>query len=874
MESNERRSERFVRSCLEGNVTVIKELCRSHSEIVQQNLKNCGSKFGDKGTGLHLAASGGHVDCCRVLVDAGADMEARDGFERTPLMYASDCDVLRELLARGANVHAVEGTGTWTALHFCAFHGWSTEALHLLVSRHADIEAENYVGNTPLMVAMSAGNIELGAELVKFGAKGVNRMVNFPAGETPLHIISRQCLEAGVVGHIETLVAKGADLKAVDYLRNTPLITAASHNNMVACRKLLELGANVNAKDGFGTTSLDAAPRESTKLQNLILAWMITNAGRKQGDPEVEEEAVDILISSFRKSVPRITGVFLAAAESGCVEAVIKLVGSGANLEGRDEDFNTALLLATKNGYTQTVRYLVEVGARIDVCNKEGQGPFLLAMANGHLTTAAELVKLAKLLKLGGVDSNAKDTKGNTALHLAARNGCTETVRQEAWCSTSVEAQNKSGNTALHLAVSHGHEPTVSALVELGTSLETRNDDGDTALLLATKLGSGKTARILIRAKAQVEVANKQGSTPLIYAAQHCDATTVSELVDLGASMSASDKDGSTAFLVACTHGRVQAARALMAAGTDLQAYDKDGDTALLLALKNGFTNLASELIEAGGDIHALNEVGQTALALASSMGHGELCCRLIKHGAKVDCKMSFFPSLRSSVVADDFETLIKVGILISEGGAGGLTALHVAVHKSQIDTIRWLLDHGADLSAKTDDGLTPLHTACTADQSDTQIQIIRLLLAGGADPTATLTPKDSKTPLHLAREQNFRLAVSILQKAELAHQLIKDGGEATNPTAVALRFGGPPGAGKSTLTEALRVTRLRSLFRYESQKDEGVENVQQRTKGINCQSYTGDGSRQFAVFDLGGQGEFLATHQMFIGDGSVPVID
>ena len=49
---------------------------------------------------------------------------------------------------------------------------------------------------------------------------------------------------------------------------------------------------------------------------------------------------------------------------------------------------------------------------------------------------------------------------------------------------------------------------------------------------------------------------------------------------------------------------------------------------------------------------------------------------------------------------------------------------------------------------------------------------------------------------------------------------------------------------------------------------------MQQRTKGIRCQSFTGDKSALFSIFDLGGHGEFLATHQTFIGDGSVPVID
>ena len=150
--------------------------------------------------------------------------------------------------------------------------------------------------------------------------------------------------------------------------------------------------------------------------------------------------------------------------------------------------------------------------------------------------------------------------------------------------------------------------------------------------------------------------------------------------------------------------------------------------------------------------------------------------------------------------------------------------------------------------------------------------KIIKLLLARGADPTAQSTK--AQTPHDLAKEQDFHAAAAILEKAELTHQLIKAGGETTKPTMVTIRFGGPQGAGKSTLTDALRVTRLRSFFRSENQEDEGATNMQRRTKGINCTSFTDEHSAEFAIFDLGGNGEFLASHQMFIGDGSVPVID
>ena len=45
-------------------------------------------------------------------------------------------------------------------------------------------------------------------------------------------------------------------------------------------------------------------------------------------------------------------------------------------------------------------------------------------------------------------------------------------------------------------------------------------------------------------------------------------------------------------------------------------------------------------------------------------------------------------------------------------------------------------------------------------------------------------------------------------------------------------------------------------------------------TKGISCQKFVDGSSCCFTILDLGGQGEFLATHQVFIGDGTVPVID
>ena len=69
--------EDFADLCLEGATEEIQELCRSQPELVRKSFAHFGGfsawrwGFGGKATGLHLAASKGREDCCRVLLDHG-----------------------------------------------------------------------------------------------------------------------------------------------------------------------------------------------------------------------------------------------------------------------------------------------------------------------------------------------------------------------------------------------------------------------------------------------------------------------------------------------------------------------------------------------------------------------------------------------------------------------------------------------------------------------------------------------------------------------------------------------------------------------------------------------------------------------------------
>ena len=124
----------------------------------------------------------------------------------------------------------------------------------------------------------------------------------------------------------------------------------------------------------------------------------------------------------------------------------------------------------------------------------------------------------------------------------------------------------------------------------------------------------------------------------------------------------------------------------------------------------------------------------------------------------------------------------------------------------------------------------------------------------------------------HTAKRRGHDRLARLLQKA-LDDQNLLDHGDQPVRT-VLLRIGGPPGAGKSTMARSLKTTRLRGTFRRESQADEGARNYLARTKGIQVHVYKDDGTTRYHVLDLGGHDDFAAAHQLFIGQGKVPIVN
>lgn len=204
---------------------------------------------GKLGQELFLAIDHRNQQEIEGLLKQGADANARNGLEFTPLYVAAAShqpEAMKALIAASAAVDADSPYGT--ALTFASATG-HTEGVKMLLERGADVNVARVDGLTPLMMAANAGNPTTVAELISHKAD-VN-LTNMREASA-LHYAAR-------AGHIpvgEMLLKAGAKVDVPDEDKQTPLMAAAKAGQAAFVKLLLENGAKPNAKDEDGRTAL------------------------------------------------------------------------------------------------------------------------------------------------------------------------------------------------------------------------------------------------------------------------------------------------------------------------------------------------------------------------------------------------------------------------------------------------------------------------------------------------------------------------------------------------------------------------------------------------------------------------------------------
>ena len=186
-----------------------------------------------------------------------------------------------------------------------------------------------------------------------------------------------------------------------------------------------------------------------------------------------------------------------AAANHKDWDTLIKLQKSGASIDTRDDEGNTALGTACRQGDAEAVRKLIQMGASVEAANDAGETPLMAAGA----AEQSEIVQV--LLKAGANVKTRTPASGHTALHwtLARPHGNDEKiaaiVRMLLQAGAEINQPSRSGMTPLMHAAWFGHAQAAAVLLEHGADPKLGDNQGRKALELCKERGHLDICRLI-----------------------------------------------------------------------------------------------------------------------------------------------------------------------------------------------------------------------------------------------------------------------------------------------------------------------------------------------------------------------------------------
>ncbi|MHC4509128.1 MAG: ankyrin repeat domain-containing protein [Planctomycetota bacterium] len=463
-------------------------------------------------TPLHIAARRGQTDICKTLINSGAAVNLRDehghtsvhhavragnietadwlikqGADMSPVYlaaYRGNPSRIKTLLAGGASASEKDETG-FTALHAAAAGG-HRDVVEYLISQGADVKAEGGPGWTALSYA-ARGNAKEVVELLR--AKGVG-------GGREVSRLLPVVIERGYREMVTILVALGAD---IDVNNGEPLTTAVrcGHNEIVEL--LISKGADVNAGEEVRVPLYTAA-----HLGRIDIAERLIDAGaningldtRNQGWPleaAVDSEDMKMIEFLLSKGADVNKGGGWSplhhAVHVWNSDIVALLVRHGADIDQGDKWSSLGLAAWY---VPEFVGLLIDSGGNVNaVAPKWGWTPL-------HWSAYGGTRGAFDLLVSRGADVNARTHEEETVLHLLVRWGeDSDYVKFVLSRGVNINAADACGWTALHRAVLYNRPEIVEFLIAEGADVNLKDSDGRTALFLSKERGQTEIAELL-----------------------------------------------------------------------------------------------------------------------------------------------------------------------------------------------------------------------------------------------------------------------------------------------------------------------------------------------------------------------------------------
>jgi ankyrin repeat protein len=410
-----------------NDVAEVKRLLKAGAKVGEAN--NYGA------TPMQMAAATGNTQIIQLLLDARANADSPNADGQTALMEVArtgNIEAAKLLLRHGAKVNARESWGNQTALMWASARR-HPQMMELLISHGADLNARSAWRNWERHVTAESR------------AKRTNA-----GGLTPLMYAAREnCLAC-----VNVLIKHHVDVDLPDPDGVAPMTVAIMNTNWDIARRLIDAGADVNQWDMYGQSPLYAAVVNAAPRAPSLFGG---GPGFNPSDPPNQNTPKDVITRLLDKGANPNMQLFYRPA------------GRGAGGAARGA---TPLMAAAAEDDIDLVKLLLAHGADPKLYQADNQTPIMAALGGrgvfggGGAANPKAAIEVLTALHDAGTEVNIMSiqhhllrTRGGTALHFAVRSGSTEAVKLLVSWGIDVNARDPDGLTALDYAMARGYVP-------------------------------------------------------------------------------------------------------------------------------------------------------------------------------------------------------------------------------------------------------------------------------------------------------------------------------------------------------------------------------------------------------------------------------
>lgn len=355
-----------------------------------------------------------------------------------------------------------------------------------------------------------------------------------------------ECIFQNKYEEIKDIVNAGFDINQYYGYSLNALLVASILNSYNSVKAIVELNADVNTTDQIGITPLMFTTEKDGEQSAKILL------SRKE-------------IEIDKKNYDGATALIMAI-QHGSLKVLKLLIEAGADINIVDNNGENALIKAIiKKDYT-CATYLIKSGANINYSDKYGRTPLIIASEYNDLIMVETLIDKE-------VDISKKDNNGNSAFIIAAINNNFRIVKF-LWMTNKIS--EKEIIQSLIKAAMNDCNDSVKTIIELSKQ---KKEIAFIALIAGCYSNKINIVKSCLEYDCDIDEGHYLGITPLMVACCMNNIAIVDLLIENNVDINKSDEEGKTALMYAASKSNQEIIRLLLRNGANKDSKDKFGKT-------------------------------------------------------------------------------------------------------------------------------------------------------------------------------------------------------------------------------------------------------------------------------------------------------